>query len=393
MAGVVVAPANGAVDNDLPILESFTFSPAEIDSSTPSNVIKFRITVSHRLGINNQSLSITLKNSKNDSLTVYAKRTDSPLNSKLTKVVFEASLPIPADIRPGIYGISASPVQSNLDGSSQYTTSQLVPSEVRKFEGADNALLVRDNGKLNLDVPTFYGPSYDKSLGYSYKNSVKYASSTSPVLRVGENYKISDYYETQVPGIALNTVIKTPSVCSLNQDSIKFTAEGSCNFSIFTDANNDYLKQSADVSLFIKSGRLMPNINFERIPDQNVNEFPKIITLYKNFSPSGDLILPKSQTPSICLESFYNVKILRGGICQLNYKTEANDNYFASADFIQSFQVIDANKPIVVPTPTATPTSTPKPVVKKTISCVKGSKTIKKTAISPKCPAGYKLKK
>jgi hypothetical protein len=50
---------------------------------------------------------------------------------------------------------------------------------------------------------------------------------------------------------------------------------------------------------------------------------------------------------------------------------------------------------VAVPTPTATPTpvATVAPVVKKTITCVKGKKSVKKTAISPKCPAGYKLKK
>jgi hypothetical protein len=42
---------------------------------------------------------------------------------------------------------------------------------------------------------------------------------------------------------------------------------------------------------------------------------------------------------------------------------------------------------------TPTPTPTAKPVVKRTISCVKGTKTIKRTAVSPKCPKGYKLKK
>ena len=392
MAGVVVTPAEAA-DNDLPVLESFTFSPNEIDTSISSNVVKFKIIVSHRLGINNQNIAITLKNSINDSLTVYAKRIDNPINSKLAKVIFEASLAIPADIRPGVYGISGSPVQSNLDGNNQYTTSSLAPSVVRNFEGAENSLLIRDNGKLYLDIPTFYGPSYDKSLGYSYKNSTKYASSITPILRVGESYRISDYFEAQIPGVGLNTLIKTPSNCILSQETIKFIAEGSCNISIFTDATNDYLRKSEDFSLFIKSGRLIPNLIFEKIPDQNVNELPKIITLYKNFSPSGDLILPKSLTPSICLESFYNVKILRDGVCQLRYKTEATDIYFASADFIQSFQVTDVNKPVIVPTPTPTATPTAQPVVKKTITCVKGKKSVKRTGTNPKCPAGYKLKK
>jgi hypothetical protein len=73
--------------------------------------------------------------------------------------------------------------------------------------------------------------------------------------------------------------------------------------------------------------------------------------------------------------------------------------FLPSDVYLKSFEVIKEGQPVVVPTPvatptpTATPTATPKPVVKKTISCVKGTKTIKKTAISPKCPAGYKVKK
>jgi hypothetical protein len=31
--------------------------------------------------------------------------------------------------------------------------------------------------------------------------------------------------------------------------------------------------------------------------------------------------------------------------------------------------------------------------MKRTISCVKGTKTIKRTAVNPKCPKGYKLKR
>jgi hypothetical protein len=54
---------------------------------------------------------------------------------------------------------------------------------------------------------------------------------------------------------------------------------------------------------------------------------------------------------------------------------------------------------VVEPTPTATPTatSTPsaKPVAAKktTITCVKGKSTKKVTAVKPKCPSGFKVKK
>jgi hypothetical protein len=44
------------------------------------------------------------------------------------------------------------------------------------------------------------------------------------------------------------------------------------------------------------------------------------------------------------------------------------------------------------PTPTASATKSPIAVVKKTITCIKGKVTKKVTAVSPKCPAGYKKK-
>jgi hypothetical protein len=92
---------------------------------------------------------------------------------------------------------------------------------------------------------------------------------------------------------------------------------------------------------------------------------------------------------------------MSGGKCVLKYQTEADATYAASDVYTVSFDIskdglaIVEPTPVATPTPTATPTpvATAKPVVKKTITCVKGTKTVKKTAISPKCPAGYKLKK
>jgi hypothetical protein len=79
----------------------------------------------------------------------------------------------------------------------------------------------------------------------------------------------------------------------------------------------------------------------------------------------------------------------------LTYQTVATKQFLASDVYTQTFEVIDANKPVVAPTPApvATPTPTAAPVVKKTISCVKGKKTVTRTGSNPKCPAGYKLKK
>jgi hypothetical protein len=48
---------------------------------------------------------------------------------------------------------------------------------------------------------------------------------------------------------------------------------------------------------------------------------------------------------------------------------------------------------VVEPTPTATPTVKPLVAKKTTITCVKGKSTKKVTAVKPKCPSGFKVKK
>jgi hypothetical protein len=89
--------------------------------------------------------------------------------------------------------------------------------------------------------------------------------------------------------------------------------------------------------------------------------------------------------------------MVASGTCTLTYQTAATRQFLASDVYTQTFEVIDSNKPVVAPTPVVTPTPAPtptvKPVVKRTISCVKGKKTVTRTGTAPKCPKGYKLKK
>jgi hypothetical protein len=86
---------------------------------------------------------------------------------------------------------------------------------------------------------------------------------------------------------------------------------------------------------------------------------------------------------------------VNAGTCTVTYKTEGNAQYLPSETYKQNIEVLKDNLPVVVPTPEPTPTATPTvaPIVKKAIICIKGKKSVKKTAVSPKCPAGYKLKK
>jgi hypothetical protein len=124
---------------------------------------------------------------------------------------------------------------------------------------------------------------------------------------------------------------------------------------------------------------------------------PKIIELGQVYSAAQGWVLPVSITPSVCFATAHFVRIVSGGTCTLNYQTIATPEFVASDVYPVTFDISVDGKPIVKPTPLVTPTPvatpTAKPVVKRTISCVKGTKTIKKTGTSPKCPAGYKLKK
>jgi hypothetical protein len=76
--------------------------------------------------------------------------------------------------------------------------------------------------------------------------------------------------------------------------------------------------------------------------------------------------------------------------------------FLSAANFEFSAPIIKAKlsqevvvEPTPTPTATATPTPTKKPVVAKktTITCVKGKTSKKVTAIKPKCPTGFKVKK
>jgi hypothetical protein len=117
MSGVLVAPAHA---NPKPIVESFTFSPQEIDLSSANTTVDFELVVSHPLGINNTSTFVSLKNSQNDSMGTYLTRADS--NTAAVKVTFKGSLVVPRNINTGVYTFSATGVKNNSTAGYQYDT-------------------------------------------------------------------------------------------------------------------------------------------------------------------------------------------------------------------------------------------------------------------------------
>jgi hypothetical protein len=393
MAGVVVAPTASA--SEKPTVESFTFAPQEIEISGASTSVSFELIVSHPSGIEDLSTLLTLKNVRNDTLTTYLSRTDSNLATK--KVTFKGSLTVPRNINTGVYLISVASLKNNSTAGYQYETGIIEGGKVRTLVGAESGLLVRSGGELNFDYATFVGPAYDSTLGISYNDPIKYNSSNTPIWKVGETYDPTKYFEARVPSVSLSLVSNTPAICSTDGKTLAFISEGVCSFIVSAPKTKDYLAIVVNQSKTISAARVKPPLTIGKIANQDVKDLGKSIDIGRVFSASEGWVLPSSMTPTVCFANGSYVKLIAGGTCKLTYQTAANASYLASDLYTLSFDILKDGQPVVVPTPEPTPTATPTPtvapVVKKTITCVKGKKTVKKTAISPKCPAGYKLKK
>jgi hypothetical protein len=391
-AGVFVAPANGA-DTQNPVVESFTFSPQEIDLTATSTEVAFEIVVSHPSGLQTLSTQLTLKSAKNDSLSTYLTRADS--NPSLSKVTYKGNLVIPRNTTPGVYTLSATSLKNNSSAGYQYETGTIEGRKVRSLVGAESGLLVRSGGDLNFDYATFLGPTFDSSSSIDFKDSVKYNSSVVPIWKVGESFDPVKYFELRVPTLAMSTSTLTPLVCSSDGKILKFLKEGGCSFSVSTPKTQDYLQYKYSKTETISGARIKPDLVLGKIANQDVKDLGKSIEIFQVYSVSEGYVFPITLTPSVCYASGFYVKLIAGGTCKLTYQTAATSAYLASDLYTASFEILKDGQPVVAPTPVATPTPTPiaKPIVKKTITCVKGKKTIKKTAVSPKCPKGYKLKK
>jgi hypothetical protein len=189
----------------------------------------------------------------------------------------------------------------------------------------------------------------------------------------------------------------TSDVCSVDGKVLLLKKEGSCSFSVFTSKTKDYKEFISNQSATITEARVKPVLVIDKIPNQDVKSIGESITIPGVYGPSQTYVLPVTQTPSVCFASFLFVKIVSGGTCKLTYQSPESASLMASDLYTVSFEILKDGQPVVAPTPVVTPTPvatpTAKPIVKKTITCVKGKKTVKKTAVSPKCPKGYKLKK
>ena len=174
-----------------------------------------------------------------------------------------------------------------------------------------------------------------------------------------------------------------------------------CSFNVSTAKTSDYVAKTITQTATITAARIKPILSIDKIANQDVKDLGKLIDMGRVYSSSQGWVIPTTATPTVCIVTGFFVKLVSGGSCRLSYQSAANSSYLASDVYPVSFEILKDGQPVVVPTPvvaptpvaTPSPTPTVKPVVKKTITCTKGTKSVKRTGTAPKCPKGYKLKK
>jgi len=344
--------------SEQPTIESFTFTPNEIDLISSNTNVAFELVVSHPNGIENSSTLATLTNSKGHTLSVRLLRTDSPINSTLTKVIFKGTLVVPRNVIPDVYNISASEIYNNSTAGYKYSTGTITPKKIRSLIGGESGLLVRSNGDLNLSYVTFAGPTHDSSQNQAYDNTSVYNSFTLPIFKVGETYVPSKYYELRVPGLSLSVSSTTQLVCSSDGKVLKFLIQGACSFTVSTPKTSDYAALTNTQNVIITPARVKPSLFVGSIPNQTAKDLPKKIQITWVYGPASGYVMQQTTTPTVCIASGFFVNIVSGGTCVITYQSEETSTYLASDLYKVSFEVTRDSQTITFAPVTTTDIST-----------------------------------
>ena len=262
LVGVQTFPASANVK---PIVESFTFTPDDLDLSAKSTRVDFELVVSHPSGIDTSRVDVTMKNSRNDSVFAILTRTDSPRESNRAKVTFKGGIDIPRDLSAGYYSITATEVKNNSSAGYQYSTGTIESPKIRTLIGAESGLLIRNFGELDFGYDTFVGPTFDSTANTTFLNPIKYNSSVQPIWKVGETFEPAIFFEPRVPSLELNISSSTPSVCSSDGKKLKLVAIGDCSFKVFTSKTNDYRQKTYSYSVRIDAARVKVELVIDKI--------------------------------------------------------------------------------------------------------------------------------
>ena len=337
---LVVGLAPGVAQaNVRPVVESFTFTPNDLDLISANTNVAFELVVSHPSGIKNTSTLATLTGPNGSTLATYLTRTDSPVDLAQSKVTFKGTLTVPQNIIAGAYSVSVAEVNNNPVVGYEYGTGLITPKKLRDLIGAEYSLLIRNSGDLNLTYDTFVGPTHNTTLGISYNSPTVYNNSNPPIWKVGEVYVPSKYFELRVLTLPLTVTSSTPTICSTDGKELKLIAAGNCTFKVLTAKTKDYAAKESVQVVAVTAARSKPELVISVISSQTAKSLPKMIEIFRVFSPTGVYVLPKATTPTVCIASGFFVQIVGGGTCTLTYQSEANTSYLASDLYKVSFEV------------------------------------------------------
>ena len=440
--------------NEPPAVKDLTVSTNSIELTSSNLTLDFSLVVYHPMGI--KSNSTTLWFESRDKRIVL-----KTILSKLTKLdsagntVFAGSLTLDPSYPTGLYNFYADPIESvpNIQRNTGNFTSTIYPKPFNPFYGGESSVLVRKNGKLDLDFATFVGPSYSSPVSINDGKPVSFPNE-SPIFRVGEMYDPNKFFVLRVNGLKLEIESLTENVCSVKNNKLFFDLVGFCTFSVYTKSNSDYLSKSLTFSVSIASARIKPELFLPDVDSQDVKNLPKIIKTTPVYSTSGAIIAPIVKTPEVCYANIQFLTIVGGGKCILNYQSAATNDYLASDLYQLTFEVtkdsqtitfkpvtttdvsvktldltatsssggaityssnskdvctvegskltllkvgncdltaIQAGTPLIASVSAAATIQVTGKVVKtRTITCVKGKKSQKITGVKPKCPKGFK---
>ena len=163
----------------------------------------------------------------------------------------------------------------------------------------------------------------------------------------------------------------TPTVCYATGFFVRIVGGGTCTLTYQTKESPTYLASD------------LYKVSFEVTRDPQTISFtlPTTASISSKSLPltatasSGSAVAYSTTSTDVCSITGSTLNLLKNGNCSVT-ATQAGTSTLAPVSTTANI--------------TLTGTAA---AAKKTISCVKGSKTVKKTGISPKCPAGYKLKK
>ena len=339
--------------NERPVVESFSFTPNDLDLISANTNVAFELVVSHPSGIKNTSTLATLTGPNGSTLATYLTRTDSPVNLAQTKVTFKGTLTVPQNIAAGAYSVSVAEVNNNSTAGYEYGTGVITPKKLRELIGAEYSLLIRNSGDLNLSYDTFVGPTHNTTLGISYNNPAVYNNDNPPIWKVGETYLPSKYFELRVPSLPLAVSSSTPTICSTDGKELKLIATGNCTFKVSTAKTKDYASKEIVQVVTITTARSKPELVMGVIANQTAKSLPKSIEIFRVYSPTGVWVMPQATTPTVCIASGFYVQIVGGGTCTITYQSEANTSYLASDLYKVSFEVVRDPQTITF-TPAAT---------------------------------------